>query len=200
MTPRTPRWLIGLVAALIAARPVVGDGGPGTTGSLVLALGWFVALAAWAAWNAWRGPGRSVGGWAALPLVLAALAVAVRVGFAPPVTWMGLTAAWGVATWAVAFVAVHQVAADRRDAAGLYAALRAAAVAAFVDLALPQMAAWVALTLPQAPPDIYGRSLFWVWIAIAPSLVVRWVPRERRDWGMSAPFLFVLIALIASWN
>lgn len=200
MAPTTPRWLIGFVAALLVARPVVGDGGPGTTGSLVLSLGWFVALVAWAAWNAWRAPGLTVGGWASLPLILTALVVAVRVGFAPPVPWMGLTAAWDVVTWAVAFVAVRQVAADRRDAAGLYAALCAAAVAAFVDLALPRMATWVGATLPANVSDLDRHWCFWAAAAVFPAALPLLAPRTQHQWGLSVPLALVCVAMLATWN
>ncbi|MFO0808815.1 MAG: hypothetical protein U0746_09350 [Gemmataceae bacterium] len=185
----TPRWLVGLVAALIAARPLVTDGGPGTTGGFVLALGWFVALSAWATWNAWRAPGRAFGGWVALLLAIVVGIVAVRAGSMEPLTWAGLRATWDSATVLTVFIAARQAAADSDDAAGLFAALAASAVAALTDSALPQLAAVCGATWPTAPPDPTGRDLTWLLLATGAAIAV--VVGRRR------PTVFVPLAVIA---
>src|SRR5437773_9964181 len=57
------RGLLGLVTALIVARPLVAGEDPGllaplsSTSNLVLTLLWIVAVLGWAVWRAWSGDG-----------------------------------------------------------------------------------------------------------------------------------------------
>src|SRR6266542_2782447 len=77
------RYLLGLLTALIVARPFVLGEDPGIllaltdTSNLVLTLLWIVAAVGWASWRAWSGRGAWYGGFVEAGLLAAVVLVFV---------------------------------------------------------------------------------------------------------------------------
>ena len=153
------RFLLGLLTALIVARPFVLGEDPGIlnaltdTSNLVLTLLWLVAVLGWAVWRYWSGNGAWQGG-----LVEAALLAAVAfvfVGFAAvaPYKHPAALIGWEWLAFLAALFLVRQLAVTESDQRGLLAAFLAGVVSLSV-YALYQSA----VELPRARTELRDRQ------------------------------------------
>jgi hypothetical protein len=224
--PSSRHLLLGLVTALIAARPLVTTPDPGrlpmstATGHLWLTLGWFLALVGWAVWNAWAAPGRRVIGAVGVGLLATAGLVALRAAWAP-YQCLAWRVAWDWASCVAAFVVVRQLVADQDDARGLLAVILATSMTVIWtdvpqrvvhllgggQVALPEtdLPIWMDAEHGNANPALvigYEQRLAWSIIALT-SVVVIAIPGFRakgRKLKMTAVVLLgLLIGGVATW-
>lgn len=127
------RALLGLITALLVARPLVSGEDPGLlapqtgTSGLVLTLLWFLALLGWAVWRVWSKQGELHGGIVETGLLLAALAVAFSTAVAK-YRHPAVLIAWEWLALFVALFLIRQLATSESDRRHLLAALIASAV------------------------------------------------------------------------
>jgi putative inorganic carbon (HCO3(-)) transporter len=128
------RLLLGLVTALIIARPLVLGEDPGLlapqsgTSNLVLSLLWLVALAGWAAWRAWSQQRDRRGGVLELGLLAVAACAFVSAAVAAAYKHPAWLIAWEWVVLLAVFVLVRQLARTPAENHGLLAAVLASAV------------------------------------------------------------------------
>ncbi len=127
------RFLLGLVTALIVARPVVLGEDPGLLASvshpsgMVLTLLWLVAAVGWAAWHYWSGrPWR--GSWVEIGLLATVGCVALSGELTASYKHPARLISWEWLALLVAFCLVRQLARAPGDNRGLLAALLATGV------------------------------------------------------------------------
>ncbi|MBI1913691.1 MAG: hypothetical protein HYS12_02885 [Planctomycetes bacterium] len=128
------RYLLGLLTALIVARPFVLGEDPGIlapltdTSNLVLTLLWMVAAVGWAAWRAWSRRGAWYGGFVEAGLLAAVVLVFVGAASVARYKHPAQLIAW---EWLVLFLALflmRQLAVTDQDRRGLLSAFLATAV------------------------------------------------------------------------
>lgn len=125
--------LLGLITALLVARPLVGGEDPGLlapqtgTSGLVLTLMWFFALLGWAIWRISSKKSELHGGVVEVGLLVATLAVAVSTAFAK-YRHPAVLIAWEWLALFVALFLIRQLTTSESDRRHLLAALIASVV------------------------------------------------------------------------
>lgn len=194
-------------------------------GGLVLTLGWLLLFAGWAVWHALARPGRQIGGWVALALVLIAAAVAGRSAMGTPNAWRAILTTWQWVALPCAFVSIRQMAATADDSRGLFGVVVATAVGVLAGHVAPLISGLFGVTwpasfpIPQWQPDDFrfvshgglntaAQELRWwsgdlLWVALAvPACVIfglrsRAAPFPRDRMLAWMPLTILLVGLAA---
>jgi hypothetical protein len=162
------RLLLGLVTALIVARPMVPGDDPGLLSplshpaGLVITLGWFIVLAGWAAWRAWKSEGTWItsGGADLVLLAVAALFFLSTFSSVEKYRQPAWLISWEWLGFALVFFLIRQLARSPEDNHAMFCALLACAV----SVAVQGLFQW-AFELPSLRDEIrddpaaLGRSL-----------------------------------------
>lgn len=223
------RALLGLSAALIAAQPAaIGspvDGPPAPFAGVVLTLGWFLVFAGWSAWHALARPGRRIGGWVALALLMTAAVVATRSAMGTPNAWRAILTTWQWIAIPCAFISVRQLAATSDDSRGLFAVVVATAVGIAGAHVAPLVSGVFGVAWPSEfpvsnwqPVDFefpgavgigaagqelrwWSNDLFWIALALPACIIFGWRSRAApfpRDRMLAwAPLAILLVGTAA---
>jgi hypothetical protein len=126
--------VLGLITALIVARPLVLGEDPGltsrlsTSSTLILNMFWFVAALGWAAWRAWSRQTSGLRDLVAVGLAAVAGLVFLSAGGAAPYKHPAVLIGWEWVIFLLAFLVVRQLVRTPEENRALLAALVASAV------------------------------------------------------------------------